>query len=194
MREKERYLLLDSWNKPLANGVLEGPAGAEVLQIRVLDNRIDAVATQEIIQVLGTDHHNDRAVKCRRMRTRNDIVVLERLEVVDTLLRQNLRMPVRFDSYIYPLGKAKGRMAIRSVDLSCGGIAYYSGQGMQVGDIVEVVIPITEQPLIVRAKILRANDLNNGETLYATEFVNLCHDEETMIRRAVFSVQIRNEN
>ena len=192
---KKRYRLLDSWNTPLANGVLAGPADGELLQIQVLDGRVGVVTAHEVIQVVGSDHE-DRAVKCRLTHSRNDMVVLERLETADASLHQNLRIPVCFYSYLYPTGETKrGRMVIRSVDLSCSGIAYYGEPGMQEGDTAEVVLPITEEPLIVRAEILRTtNDLKNGETLYAAKFVDLCHDEETMIRRAVFSIQIRNEN
>ena len=190
MSGKEKYLLLDSWNKLLANGVSTGAAGADMLQIQVLDDRIDAVADHEIVQVVGTGQDN-RVIKCRLVRSRDDIVLLERMEVVDSVQRENLRIPVQFESYLYPTGK--NRMPIRSVDLSCGGIACYGDSGMQVGETAEVVIPITEQPLIVRAKILRVNNLNNGKALYAAKFIDLCYDEEKMIRHAVFGIQIRND-
>ena len=44
----------------------------------------------------------------------------------------------------------------------------------------------------MRGKILRGTELKNGRWLYAAKFVELCHEEEIMIRRSVFSVQIQN--
>ena len=193
MSGKQMYLLLDSWNKPLAKGVLLSPVGAELMQVQVLDDEIDTVTCHEVLQMIGIDQ-DERALKCRLVRSRNDFIVLEPLEVMDPKLRQNLRIPVCFDSFLYQTGTASGRRSdIRSVDLSCGGIAFYGKQGLEVDELVEIVLPITEQPLIVRSKILRVTGLNNERTLYAAKFVDICHDEEKMIRRAVFGIQIKND-
>lgn len=193
MSEKQLYLLLDSWNKPLAKGVLLSPAGEALMQLQVLDNKIDTVTCHEVLQLIGIEH-DERTLKCRLVRSRNDLVVLELLEVMDSELRQNLRIPVCFDSFLYRTGTApERRSAIRSVDLSCGGIAFYGEQGLEVDEVVEIVLPITEQPLIVRSRILRVNDLNHERRLYAAKFVDICYDEEKVIRRAVFGIQIKND-
>ena len=192
MNGRPTYLLMDSWGKPLAQGVLLGASDAEHLQIQILNNRIEAVEEHEIIQLLEMDS-DDCALKCRLVRARNDQVILEKLEVLDSQMRHNLRISVCFESFLYPVEKTDGgRMAIRSVDLSCSGMAFYGAQGLLQDEIVELVIPITEQPLIVRAKILRINALHNQQTLYAVKFIDLCQEEEMMIRRAVFGMQIIN--
>lgn len=192
MSEKQTYLLLDSWNTPLAKGVLLGAEQDAMLQIRVLDGRIDVVIEHEILQLLGID--DDRALKCRLVRSRNDNVVLEQLETIDSSVRNNLRIPVCFNSFLYPAeNRGERRSVLRAADLSCGGIAFYSACNLEIGAQAEVVIPITEQPLIVDIRILRVNELKRGEMLYAAKFENLCNEEEMLIRRAVFGVQISNE-
>ena len=185
------YLLLDSWSQPLAKGLLESPADAEKLQVQVLDDQIIDVLAHEVIQLVSVEG-DDRPLKCRLIQSRNDRILLEALEALDPSVRTNLRIPVQFGSLIYPVGgKRKGRRLIQAVDLSCGGIAFYSNHGLVVGETMEIVIPITEQPLIVRCKILRVKELKNDRTLYAAKFIDLCHDEEKVIRRAVFSTQLK---
>lgn len=184
------YLLLDSWSQPLAKGRLESRSGTGELQIQILDNQVDQVVEHEVIQLVRIDQ-DDRPLKCRIIQSRNDCVVLEPLELLDPSVRHNLRIPVRFSSFLYPCGgKRSGRREIQSVDLSCGGIAFYGDAGLSVGETMEVVIPITKEPLIVRCEILRVKELKNDRALYAAKFVDLCHDEEKTIRHAVFSTQI----
>lgn len=193
MRETRNYLLLDSWNKPLAKGILNSPEEAAQLQVQILDDQAEALTGHEVVQLVGMNG-DDRSFRCRLLRVRGDQALLETLEVLDPELRLNLRIPVCFESFLYPERKRLcDRLPIRSLDLSCGGIAFYCEQGIPLEEPVEIVIPITEQPLIVHSRILRINELKNGRALYAAKFVDLCHDEEKMIRRAVFSIQIRDE-
>ena len=56
---------------------------------------------------------------------------------------------------------------------------------------VEMVLPVTDSPLVVRTQILRVlPDETSDQPLYASKFVDLIHDEEALIRKAVFSIQI----
>ena len=94
-------------------------------------------------------------------------------------------------SFLYPISGAwQGRRKILSHDLSCGGIAFFTNQPLEKGEIVEVVIPVTSQPLLVRAHILRRRTSLEGTLLYAAAFDRLTPGEEAMIREAVFSLQI----
>ena len=54
-----------------------------------------------------------------------------------------------------------------------------------------MVLPVTDSPLVVRTQVLRSLP-NDGAKLplYASKFVDLIHDEEALIRKAVFSIQI----
>lgn len=192
-RQEERlYLLLDSVNNPLARGKMEGPANGDVLQLLVLDDDVEKVGRHEVI-VLMSMNGDDPPLQCRILRQRGDRVALEKIASLDPELRRNLRVPIKFDTFIYPItGRWRGRRAIQSIDLSCGGVAFYGDEGLEVGERMEIVIPLTAQAVILRCQILRKQELRNDKLLYATKFVDMCEDEEVMVREAVFSIQLQS--
>ena len=134
------------------------------------------------------------SLQCRLLRRSGDRFVLERIALLDKSYWRNLRVPIRFASFIYPLpgSQWQGRRAISSIDLSCGGVAFYCAPTLQVGDCCEIVIPVTVQPVILKCQILRRNDLSGERCLYAAKFIEMCHAEETFVREAVFRVQLRS--
>ena len=58
-----------------------------------------------------------------------------------------------------------------------------------------MVLPMTDNPLIVKTQILRPLPQREGETKpkYAAKFVDLVEDEDFAIRKSVFSIQIDNQ-
>ena len=192
-RQEERlYLLLDSVNHPLARGRMEGPANGETLQMLVLDNDVEKVVCHEVI-VLMSMSGNEPPLQCRIVRQRGDRVALEKIASLDPDLRRNLRVPIKFDTFIYPItGRWRGRRAVQSIDLSCGGVAFYGDGGLEIGEKREMVIPVTEEPVVLRCQILRRQELRNDKMLYAIKFVDMCEDEEVTVREAVFSIQLEN--
>lgn len=186
------YLLLDSVNHPLARGSMEGPADGNILQMLVLDDDVDKVAQHEVI-VLMAMGGSEPPLQCRIVRQRGDRVALEKIASLDPDLRRNLRVPIKFDTFIYPVtGRWRGRRAVQSIDLSCGGVAFYGDDGLEVGEKLEMVIPVTVNPVILRCQILRKQELRNGKQLYAIKFVDMCEDEEVTVREAVFSIQLES--
>ena len=194
MKQEERtYMILDSQNNPIAPGQMVSPPGDEMLQVLVLENKIDDVARHEIIHLIamGSD---DASLQCQVLRERGDKVILKRIAALDPEVRRNLRVPVKFDSYIYPLPTSSwsGRAAVQSLDLSCGGIAFYSDHPLELHEQMEIVITPTEEPLILHCEILRRQELQNDRFMYATKFVDMCEDEEVVVREAVFSLQLQS--
>ena len=192
-REVSEYLLLDSRSIPIARGRLEGSAHDVNWQIRVLDDKIDEVLKHKQFKLMSiTD--SDPSYEGTVVRSRNDMIQLEvrKVEIDSKNLRQNLRVAVRFNSFIYPVsGNWKGRWEIESNDLSCGGIAFFTNYSFEAGERFEMVIPITTQPVILRCEILRQRPcVREGENMYAAKFVEMCHDEEMLVREAVFNVQL----
>ncbi len=54
-------------------------------------------------------------------------------------------------------------------------------------------MPITSEPLILKCQVLRRRPSDRkDEVLYAAKFVEMCDDEEMIVREAVFSVQVRS--
>ncbi len=185
------FVLLDTQDHVLAHGNLVGPSNGATFQVQVLDDQIERVLEHEIIQMLSIANSVPPLLG-RISSHRRDMIVLEKLQTLAGDIRQKLRIPVRFDSFIYPLtGRWKGRRTVTSKDLSCGGVAFYCEDSLQIGEELEIVIPITSSPVILRCKILRYWPATEEEPdLYASKFVNMCNDEEMIVQTTVFSVQI----
>lgn len=192
-KQGKLYALLDSRNAVLAQGRLENPPDAPDWQVRVPEDKISAVMEHEEIQLVPIDGDGD-ALLGRVRRNRNDLIVLQKLHSLGIEMRQNLRMPTHFQSFIYPVsGGWKGRRQAEANDLSCGGVAFFCAQQLEDGEVVELVVPITSEPLILKCQVLRRRPSDRkDEVLYAAKFVEMCDDEEMIVREAVFSVQVRS--
>ena len=193
--EERLYLILDSQGNPLANAVLESPLNSEVLQIRVLNDKVEAVAAHRELQLIGVDDGSPNRVGVI-VRQRDDKMVIQPTAALGPAARENLRIVTDFESVMYPVsGRWKGQRALKAKDLSCGGIAFYSSIPLEDREIVEIVLPVTDSPLVIKTQVLRPlEDESSQLPLYAAKFVDLIHDEEALIRKAVFSIQIRTSN
>ena len=190
------YLILNREGIPLAQAVLESPPGAEVVQMRLLqeDDNTDYIKVGEV-QLIGLDNSmtSKRGVVTMQ---RGPRLVIRPGEVLGAQARENLRIQTDFESVMYPVsGFWKGQRPIQGHALSCGGLAFYTQTPLDVREIVEIVLPVTDAPLVVRAQVLRQLASEPEEDpLYASKFVDLIQDEEAMIRRAVFSIQLNSSN
>lgn len=195
MTANRTYLILDSQNHALANGELASPSGASPIRLNVLNNKVDDVMRHEVIVLFSTSSE-ELPIQCRILRQRGDTILVEKIANLDPEIRRNLRVPVKFDTFLYPLpGSAwKGRRSAQSIDLSCGGIAFYTDCQLEPHEQVELVVTPTEEPVILRCEILRKQELQNDRFLYATKFVDMCEDEEVVVREAVFSLQLQSRD
>lgn len=185
------YLLMDREAHLLAKGELQGEPSRHNIQLKILEGLTDDVVAAEIVQAVPSDT-KEAVVLGQVILRRGNLVVLEPLRELGSEVRRNFRMPVSFDSFLYRPGLG-GRWLIRSIDLSCGGIAFFSAGPFQTGELYEVVIPITSgSPLIVPCRILRAQDHSGPVRRFAGKFDGIIDDEETLIREAVFSVQLES--
>lgn len=188
-----RYFILDSQNIPLARAMLESPPDAKIWELQILDDALEVVMEHEMLQLVSMD---DRApAKAGRiLRGRGERIALEPMDSLGDEIRQNLRVLAQFDTYIYPLTTAwKGRIPVVVHDLSSGGIAFFCVRELKRGDQVEIVVPITSYPLILKVQIIRPRPSTSKIQLYAAKFVDMINDEERMIREAVFGQQIQNQ-
>lgn len=189
---EQLYLILDSQGSPVEQGVLESPPGMETMMIRLLRDEDEAPDLTGIgeIQLVGLD---DRAQAVRGVitRQRGNRLAVRPTALLGEEARENLRIQTDFESVIYPVtGFWKGQRPIQGHDLSCGGLAFHSAQALKDREVVEVVLPVTDEPLVVRMRILRQLPTQEDVPLYAARFLDLCMDEEVMIRKAVFSIQV----
>ena len=187
-----KYLILDSQGKPLAHCVSRDGLEQPIWRLEVDDGDIDQVMSHQFLGVVGTsDQH--AAAEGRIVRRKESVVWVEAVRELGEKLRENLRIPVQFDSYLYPVsGTWKGRAPVVGRDLSCGGVAFSCPQPLEVGEIAELVIPVTAQPLVMQIKILRRLPTPGEDDRYAAKFVDMLHEAESMVREAVFSLQLRS--
>ncbi len=191
-QDSSTYLILDSSNSPLAHGKMETPPGSTPMRMLVLEAKVDDVMEHGEVNLVGMGS-SDLPMRCRVLRQRGDRVLLEKLGTLDGELRRNLRVPVQFDTFLYPLdGAWTGRRNARSLDLSCGGIAFLAEDGLELHDRAEIVVVPTEEPVLLRCEVLRKQEREGGAFFYATKFVDMCEDEEVAVREAVFSLQLQS--
>lgn len=193
--DQSLYLMLDSKGTPIARGRVQGNTSGQYWQIQVEDGKIDEILEHKTLLLLSM-MDSEPSYQGVIVRSRNDMIQIEvtKVERDSNDMRKNLRVVVHFKSLIYPLtGRWKGRRAIESNDLSCGGVAFFTDHSLQVGEQLEIVIPVTSQPLVVRCQILRMRPTENAAVpiMYAAKFVDLCNDEETLLRESVFNLQLR---
>lgn len=189
---EQLYLILDSDGSPVAQGILESPPSMEILQLRLTRDEDDAPDLTGLgeIQLIGLD---DKAPSMRGgiVRQRGNRLAVKPTVRLGIEARENLRILTDFESVMYPVsGYWKGQRPIRGHDLSCGGLAFHTSQPLKDREIVEAVLPVTDQPLVVRMRVLRQLPTEDPVPLYAARFVDLCMDEEVFIRKAVFSIQV----
>lgn len=184
------YLVLDSRDRPLCQAVLESSPTADMLQVRLLLEDGEELAVEGEVQLIGLD---DRLPARRGMvkRRRGCQIVVQPTAELGAEARENLRVRTDFKSIILPVtGQWRGARAVQGYDLSCGGVAFHTLQALRPGEVVQVVLPVTDSPLLLRAKVLRELDAEAPDRLYAARFVDLCLDEEMAIRKAVFEIQV----
>ena len=192
---QQLYLLLDSRGTALAQARPQGPAavGGNLWQLEVLGDKIDLVLKHKKFKLMSIEDSSP-SYEGTLVRSRNDIIQLEvrKSATNGNNMRKNLRVPVSVDSFIYPLtGGWLGRRVVRTNDLSCGGVAFFTNYSLRAGERFEIVVPVTSQPLVVAGDILRVRPSGDGgHILYAARFTNLCNDEETLLRESVFNLQL----
>lgn len=185
----QSFFLLDSSNVTVARGLLVGPFET-TFQVKVLEDKISDVMTHEQIRLVSLSGDTPVLVT-QVVRCRGDVVVLEKLY---NDKRKNLRVPTDFKSFIYPInGRWTGRKVVRANDISCGGLAFFHEGELGEQEHLEVVVPVTSNPLILRCEVLRKRPSNRDDTtLYAMKFIDMCDDEEMVVREAVFGIQLQN--
>ena len=123
---------------------------------------------------------------------RGDRLVIRPSAVLGAEARENLRILTDFQSFIYPItGYWKGQRPIKGKDLSCGGVAFHTMQPLAPGEVAELVLPVTDEPLLLHFRVLRTLPSDDPVPLYAARFVDLILDQDIAIRKAVFAIQVR---
>lgn len=183
-----RYLILDGDSNAIAEGTVQSGYASENVQIKITNGSAEDIEKAETVQLMAAD--TDTMELAQVLYRRENIVVLEIIERLGREVRRNLRVPVTFHSFLYPL--TGGRAAIETADLSCGGTAFYCDKLLMEHTKYEIVIPMVRgEPLLLKCEILRARS-DGGRNFYASRFIDLIHDEESLLRANVFNIQLQS--
>lgn len=192
----QRYLISDNNHNPIAPATLLNTPRSNPLVLAVEAELFDQVLALKEVCLIGVDDENAFAGRLLgRSLTGSCRIEVEPLERLGREARQSLRVPIRFQSLMYPISGAwRGQHTFISQDLSCGGLAMISPVELAVGEELELVLPVTDEPLLVHAKVLRPlpapADAPEEGPVYALKFNNLTNDEEAVISKAVYSIQL----
>lgn len=184
------YLLMNSASILLARATLQSPPDAPNMQMQVTDGRADDVVQADVVQAVPLDASSPVRLG-RVILRRGNRIVLDPIRTLGQEVRQNLRVPVDFESFAYPENGGKAR--VKADNLSSGGVAFYSSFVFAPHERFEIVIPITTEPLVVWCQTLRSKPYMEQVSFYAAQFTDLIREEESMIREAVFSVQVNQK-
>lgn len=186
-------IIMDSMSRVLAKGRLEKAQQPDTLRVKVTEGDVKAVLHTNKVQVVPAQEDHPaalgRVIDCDD----HDVVTFQTLrELKGAQVRTNLRMPVGFSSYAYPLsGPSKARVPIMANDLSGGGISFFCDSEFAPGDLLEVVIPITRTaPLLLQCQVLRKGQEVREHALYACKFSDIIDEQEALVREAVFRAQV----
>ncbi len=185
---KYKYTILDSRGARIGYGLSNDSPDKDSWHLIVQDDNIDRVVKYEFVNLLGAGK-GARTLEAKILRQEGDMIVVQAVR-----MRENLRMPTIFNSYIYPVnGNWEGRLPVVGEDLSCGGVAFSCDRVLDVNEQVDIVIPVTAKPIIMTLEVLRRIDRDGGKEFYASKFVDILHEEEVLIREAVFGLQLKGK-
>lgn len=183
------YLLLNEFDVPVARGRLLNSPDAPQLQVKLVEGQMESIEELEKLKLVGLDMDTPTLLG-RILRCASDTFILGDI-ASGVSIRETLRVPVSFETLIYPVdGNWTGRRKVVSLDLSGGGVAFTCDEKLERGEQIEIVIPITPQPLVLNAQILRIKE-KEEKTIYAVKFVDMCYDEEKLVCEAVFATQLK---
>ena len=192
--KKTEFLIVDEMgDDPLVRVVQENDPGGDILSLRFVESIPEPPDLMQHQEICLVNVDEELVVRCEPLRQTHTRITVRRSTATVVKFDRDLRAPARFSSFIYPVsGDWKGRWEVRGIDLSCGGIAFSCGAELCQQEIVELALPIAHQPLLVQCRILHSQLLDETHFIYSDKFVALCREEEAMIRRAVFDLQLQN--
>lgn len=187
------FLISDYIHRPLAVAKLTSQPGEKPLLLEIFHYEPDiapkALTVQQKVCLIDIDR--DAAMEGLIVNQGGNRILVQPGKLLGPDERKNLRVRTKFESLMFPIsGSWQGQQKFISQDLSSGGIAFYTDIPLECGERLELVIPVMEPPLLVKATILRPLP---GKNLYAAKFYDLTHDEDSLIRKSVFALQLTRQ-
>lgn len=197
-QEQNKYLILDPNQKPLARAYLSGELSTGSKEFSCLEKHPPDLTCYPALSILSLTSDEFTAWSGKVQAQRGSRFTFFPTETLSEETRRNLRVALRFDTYIYPSHPHSfGRLSISSFDISCGGIALFSSIPLAPGETYTIVIPILHTPLILPIRVLRPRSIEmDGQTLsaYSCTFYDLLPQEEALLRETIFDYQLKHQS
>ena len=187
----ELYVITGKLHMPIARAMIYGDPDADEWQAELVSGEEETVLDEDVVELVRLA--DDMYTIIGRVKGKKDgRILLERVMGRSGDARRSLRVPIGYDTYIYPAdGAWEGRCLVKCKDLSCGGIAFHLPMTLALGTSVDVVVRTQEEPLVVRGEVLREIEKKDGMDGYAVCFRDICPDEDALLCKEVFGVQLR---
>lgn len=189
------FLIVDETGEdPLIRVALENQTEDDVLDLRFVETVPDPPDLMKREEICLVNIEEELVIRCTPLRQDRRRVSVRKSTASYLKFDRDLRGQVSFRSFIYPVsGSWTGRWEVCGIDLSCGGVAFSCGADLETGEQVELVLPVANQPLVAHCKILHRQPRDPEGYIYSAKFLDLCREEEAMIRRAVFDLQLKEK-
>lgn len=191
---ERRFLISDIEHRPLAIAQLESQPNEKPYLLTIQSYEPGAPTAAFGIQqrICLIDIDKDMAMEGVIVNRGGDRMLVQPGRQLGPEARKNLRVRCAFESLMFPVdGQWQGQTRYISHDLSSGGIALRSAVPLECGETIELVLPVMEPPLLVKTRVLRPLPGPYKEQLYACKFLDLTYDEDALIRKSVFAIQLK---
>lgn len=187
----EKYLILDEKQRPVARALLRGRADASSnKEFELLEDSEPDLTTYELLDFISMTTESN-AWRGKVTDQRGKRLTFRMYEPLSDDMRRNLRINLRFESYMYPLVHNRfGQYPIISQDISSGGIAFFCANELTPGEEYQLLIPIIQPPLLLPIRVLRHRPSASPIKLYSCAFADLLPEEEALLREAVFNYHL----
>ena len=126
-----------------------------------------------------------------------DKIYVDNIENVSATLRSELKIKAKFNTTISSVDDVENQedevynLQVSAKDISCGGFCFVCERALDTSILYETIIPLWEEPMIVNFRILRKVEMPETEQYsYGCKFENLNHQEERILREAIFRLQM----
>lgn len=185
------WMLFDTAYTLVGQAVMETQEGDSIAVMRPIGENADDVRQLHI--VLFSRAEDPKVVYRGEVGAkRGGKLYLELVTRLEGDTRRQLRVRMQFHSKLIRMQEQQPfRVPLVSVDLSGGGIAFQCPSELEIGEVCEVVVPVTYPMLVLKMQILRREQVSSLKWQYSAKFVDLAHEEESCLMQAIFSEQWR---
>ena len=188
---EKKFIILDDNQQTLASAILMEQQGQRKI-FELTSTPSTDLLSLPAINILSLNSTEFMAWRGKAERLRGDQFYFWAEDRIDERLRRHLRIPMSFQTYLYPVSGVLFRVPVGSRHISCGGIPISSMGALLTGQVFEIALPCTEPRLLVRLKVLRP--LPSASNLYSCQFVDLLPAEEAMIQECIFEYDLHHHS